>query len=950
MPASRPFRPVERVARPVRNIAGAGVDIVQRAGTFFSKPLESEMNDLPGENGRALFVGVRNTIDKTQNPRLATTPKLADAARVALEEIQELTGFKTPHERHAMERLMLALEGQEQSRFPVSRLHEALENPEYYRGLDDVTRNLIDKIGGLYEMTGQILVDTPMSKADVVALKDFTDPTTGVSYKRGDLVRDAGFKGLVQEGRLFERGSRVTDTEGSRFLRMHAPLLTDMLASNGEAYRDFVQATIAGNIERPYARAELLQNKRVMSGVEKLVEGGLDPIEAENTMIAKFIAHEMEAMRLASIPQAGEPNNAKTQLAQEHSRRVPYMPSMMMNRHGTHSDLFVNNPRLYSERMYQSVVSKAAFYSEFGQGIDDTFVKDPTPILAEDGTPLTTIRLSSPDKWAKIRKDLIAETADGVPLVTGKQIETVDMTQRVLMGLPIDAIKIDPSTPLYDAYTGFKTINGVFKDAMLSASAFANMAESIVGDTGAFMGFGRQIRAWKRVAENKDFQKRIMDTLGAISPAFIDVTYNKNHPLLSLAKIFKQTSARVFLHHFLNESQEFMAAQTMHIAIDDILTGKSKRTDKAVIKQMEVLTDKELDTLFDMNADGETRVLLGEVVVRKAAQYFASSPMNKARESKFGNSQILNQLFPFTSYGRGKLHRLTGSIMAVKSAWDANSKGTDRYSAAMKAMRTPEAHLLGKSIATTTMQGAGANLLLSLAFGGTTGLSAAISEAKDEPIKFLVESFVYSAIVGPLGQLIRYSVSPDAPPSEVLGKSMFPAMMLDEVYSLANGKGIYRDQSGFERVGTFFTRRLPISGPAGTVLATVGLTSRDAGLEGSIRSYWKWRREVTGIPQSGKVVDEETDKVFRIHMRRAIEKMKADKDPRADINKAIGVDGKDAAAASRRILSKRLLFPFKKHPDKLNGLRKRIGEAAYDKLVRHDELLERWAKSVKEGR
>ena len=124
--------------------------------------------------------------------------------------------------------------------------------------------------------------------------------------------------------------------------------------------------------------------------------------------------------------------------------------------------------------------------------------------------------------------------------------------------------------------------------------------------------------------------------------------------------------------------------------------------------------------------------------------------------------------------------------------------------------------------------------------------------------------------------------------------------------------------------------------------------------DNAIRAYYRWKFENKYGGTYISKPDEEIKK-FRRNMNKAYDAIIAGDDP-STVSKyivdAVSDTGKDPASISKSIIGKRLLIKSKIAPGKsdlvysqrLAELRKRIGDKAYKRLLRHDELLDMYSE------
>ena len=124
--------------------------------------------------------------------------------------------------------------------------------------------------------------------------------------------------------------------------------------------------------------------------------------------------------------------------------------------------------------------------------------------------------------------------------------------------------------------------------------------------------------------------------------------------------------------------------------------------------------------------------------------------------------------------------------------------------------------------------------------------------------------------------------------------------------------------------------------------------------DNAIRAYYRWKFENKYGGTYISKPDEEIKK-FRGNMNKAYDAIMAGDDPSivsGYIVDAVSDTGKDPASISKSIIGKRLLIKSKIAPGKsdlvysprLAELRKRIGDKAYKRLLRHDELLDMYSE------
>jgi hypothetical protein len=678
--------------------------------------------------------------------------------------------------------------------------------------------------------------------------------------------------------------------------------------------------------------------------------------EHDPNIDAKIENYFKTAGSAAKSGRTSDLDGGTSHLAQEYLRAIDNFPSTL-EYNGYKYQILEANPIKYADAYTRRSSSTISYMRRFGQGVRsereltlDSSMLEP---MREDINHLVDSGLNprfrevieSKDKYDKD----VREPATG--FVDDAYIGSM---QRVLNGLPADTRAVlDPNSPWYRLAKRGKALAQLYRGAMLTASVFPNIAESAVGNIPAFLGYKALFRGLKNMktgegAEGGMTLKETYNLLGALTLDPVNMTIDPTRTGREYTRVAGDIMKRAFGHHYVNELQEHMAVAAADAKWRMWGEGEVASYDHAFLKNNLKMSREDIELLMRpkrnrpvTEAENAARLRF----IRQVAQYLTSAKLSKGRDSLAANSRWFGEVFPFMSYGMKKVESMKDTFDAFASAYKTGRKDSpNNFSAAMRAMKTPEAYLFGRVTGSTIGQGALGYMILSLAFGGATGLHAAINEAKDEPVKFMFDSFLYSTLTGPFAAVARYASGPDTHPAVAIAGATFPGMVLDELYKFSSGNGVYKDQTAFERVSTFFTRRIPASAPLSTALATVGLSDRDTALEGSLRAYWKWRYDEFPPGQFKTGHMEEEHKKFRMYMRRAMNNIKQRRDPRQNINNAIAVKDGDTRSAVQSIRSRRLLYSLTS--EQRESLRSRVGDKAYEKLVEYDNILTYWAENI----
>jgi len=181
-----------------------------------------------------------------------------------------------------------------------------------------------------------------------------------------------------------------------------------------------------------------------------------------------------------------------------------------------------------------------------------------------------------------------------------------------------------------------------------------------------------------------------------------------------------------------------------------------------------------------------------------------------------------------------------------------------------------------------------------------------------------------------------------------IGEATFPGHVFQEFVDMFNGYGRYRNRSAPEKVWEMLKADVPLMKPVLAWAAAVGLGGKDQEFEAADSVYWKWAREEhpKGAFTLSERVETPEKKAFGIWMRRAGE--------RALVGDVVGVsEAIDAATteggADTESIKASLRYQIRLGSDFSENtphgqaarasLRKRIGERAYQAILRRDGIL-----------
>jgi hypothetical protein len=388
----------------------------------------------------------------------------------------------------------------------------------------------------------------------------------------------------------------------------------------------------------------------------------------------------------------------------------------------------------------------------------------------------------------------------------------------------------------------------------------------------------------------------------------------------------------------LNELQEGSAAATARVVTERIeagtLSGWERRQLPQTFKIMG-FTDAQVNQL--MAGD---RNLLSQFE-RKAASFLTSGNKAIAEGSRVGANRLFNSIFRFQSYPMMKLNQ----FRKVASNW-AESMRTGSVRQKLAASEQ-----MGRFLFGTTMQGALTVAIVTLAYEGLFGLKIKSNEAKDEPLKFLTESFL-ATLGGPLYLVMRGAKAKGLRGiGEQAVRSFFPYTIVRDIMDAAQGEASYKDMSRWDRTAKLATQKMPGLRAAALALSAFGLSEADPKLEASIKAFYRWRRDELGFTEREDFLNDDERAAFRTAMKKSVEALK-----RGDFDAYYQslADGLIEAAGDKTKVTeslkarKLLKTPGGKAltPDQLESLGNRIGGDALDRLLYFDHMLEQAGNGI----
>lgn len=617
-----------------------------------------------------------------------------------------------------------------------------------------------------------------------------------------------------------------------------------------------------------------------------------------------------------------------SRMAMEQTRQWDDLPAYV--RHpgtGQMLEMLETNPFRYFSRYHQSFATHLGFRNAFGQMIDpDSFV-------------------------AGLRRNL--------PLDPKVQTRVREML-RSLNGMPVEPRAwTESGTALDEFFRRSGYVSGAMKTSAMTMTAVPNSVEplgliqSLAGGDIAMRDFW--VALWRTFpgTDRNAATTATLQELGSISLWIQNFSWDPNRPGESGARMYREFVANAFrgFHRY----QERLAAAVGQAKVERMMQGHGTAKD---VQDAMAMLNVPRDAARAM-AEGRGPKELYLAMARRAGAFTTNSPMAASEQARVENSRLWKAAFAFTTYGMMRM-RWYGQFMPqyldTLRRLKQNPQDPRLRQEAVAGLQTLARVQLG-----STMAGSAAHFMLSYLLGGLGGLEIAWEEAKDEPWKFLLQSWGYTTFAGPWGAVLRSTQDPNAQWFErVLGMT-WPGAIATEVTRYFTGTGQYTDRGWLESTGRLFQRYIPIERALTTQLAVFGLGNRDPDRDAAVNAFRRHYRALTGAGHFRRRLSaaelpeirerERQMSVFRRHMRKAAEEMgKVEGDPGPHLQAALEVDDVgDIEAVRRSLQARRLLVGDAADPgsELYQALEGRIGTRAMEQVHHHDAVLNAWIERMR---
>ena len=590
----------------------------------------------------------------------------------------------------------------------------------------------------------------------------------------------------------------------------------------------------------------------------------------------------------------------------EHSRKWKHIPHAI-EVGGDIIPLVEYRPYEYAQRLAETGAARVGVATVFGQEINNT---------------------STVNKFKK------AIESEG-----GTTIEFHEMI-RALSGAPVEAPILEAGSMGGKAMRAVKGAYNTVRASSLSASVIPNVAE-FLGSIRRFSGTTGLIKAVYDLKLGLPSGKAkaleaTLNSLGAFTSDVTNLATNPVRPVESRIRQLNEAQRSAFLYRYLNEFQEKISAVVASNKVERFKNQKGTGKDIILLREMGFSRSN-----AELMVSGRAPQEMYDALIRRAPAALTGGAQRAGEQSRLEQARIFRAVTAFETYAQMKIRSFNRIIRTNSKAINESIAEQD-YKKLVNVTQSVMSDLFGGAVS-----GATAQFLLAYMYGGEDNVEIKWNEVKEKPLEFLAKSWAYTTFAGLYGQIIQST----AGGKESVMDVFYPWVLGKELTQAIRGTGRYTYDEAMDRAIKFGERFFPANRVFKQTLVGVGLgnpqTKKD---DNAIRAYYRWKFENKYGGTYISKPDEEI-KNFRRNMNKAYDAIMGGDDP-STVSKyivdAVSDTGKDPSSISKSIIGKRLLIKSKIAPGKsdlvytqrLAELRKRIGNKAYNRLLRHDELLD----------
>lgn len=804
------------------------------------------------------------------------------------------------------------------------------------------------------------------------------------SWFSGDMVQRVRDMGTETSQRAAELARKSIDTEKKVYGQLSGELDivlksagTPFFTQKGQAVKGlqkFVNIEINGNLVKVSRLHAAIEGKIKVKGKE------LEIVNEVRNLIEKR-GRIFEENNIMQEGPDGEVRPFKV-TGREIAPRIMTGDFYRILELGEGHNSFKKLVRNFSEATGQSQEAVKEYFSELSQNIKGV-------TNAGEQLPTRTTQAEHSRKWKdiphaiKIGKDIVpiveyriyeyakrlAETGSsrvGVATTFGQEIAGTsiinEMRQQIakeMNGDPIvfhEMIRSLSSTPVEPSFresglgaTGYaskatralnSSLNFV-KNTTLSGSFFPNITEPL-GNVRKHVGMPTLLKSIFQITTSPKAVRSALEAQGAITIDIANLSIDPQRPYSSLVRGVNDIQRRGFGFHYINEFQEVLASQSYAQKVQRFKDGKGKSKDIQLLREMDY---SEADARLMVS--GQAPEGLYDALVRRAPAYLTGGAQRKGEQSRIEHNKWYNGLTAFQTYSNMKNRSLVRAAKVsyergLKEAWQEGN-----HQKFVDASRLGISEVLGTGVAGMTTQ-----FILAGVYGGGDNMKIKWNEVVENPFGFMLESYMYSAVGGVMGSIVQSTV--DGKLKDNFLELSFPISVILEVEKAVNEKGKYTYLEGMDKVRAVASRYFPANKALNTLLVATGFGNEQAQKDNNaIKGYYRWKfKNKYGGSYTGN--PDEDQKTFRLNMKKAYDSLKNQEDWETidgHVMKALDLTNKDDKSAVMSILGKRLLSKSKLAPGKsdetyeerLEELRRNIGDEAYERLELHDGMLEDYA-------
>ena len=594
----------------------------------------------------------------------------------------------------------------------------------------------------------------------------------------------------------------------------------------------------------------------------------------------------------------------------EHSRKWKHIPHAI-EVGGDIIPLVEYRPYEYAQRLAETGAARVGVATTFGQEINNT---------------------STVDKFKK------AIESEG-----GTTIEFHEMI-RALSGAPIEAPILEAGSVGGKAMRAVNSAYNTVRASSLSASVIPNVAE-FLGSIRRFSGTPGLIKGLYDLklglpSGNAKALEATLNSLGAFTSDVTNLATNPVRPVESRVRQLNEAQRSAFLYRYLNEFQEKISAVVASNKVQKFKNQKGTGTDALLLREMGFSRSE-----AELMVSGKAPQELYDALIRRAPAALTGGAQRAGEQSRLEQSRIFRFVTAFETYAQMKARSFNRIIRTNSKAINESIVEQD-YKKLVNVTQSVMSDLFGGAVS-----GASAQFLLAYMYGGEDNVEIKWNEVKEQPLEFIAKSWAYTTFAGLYGQILQST----AGGKESVLDIFYPWVLGKELTQAIRGTGKYTYDEAMDRAIKFGERFFPANRVFKQMVVGVGLGNPEASKDdNAIRAYYRWKFENKYGGTYISKPDEEIKK-FRRNMNKAYDAIMAGDDP-STVSKyivdAVSDTGKDPASISKSIIGKRLLIKSKIAPGKsdlvysqrLAELRKRIGDKAYKRLLRHDELLDMYSE------